>query len=248
MPAAKLRPVFPSTTTRPRVMYSQPWSPTPSTTAVAPLLRTQNRSPASPRRKTSGGEVFHRRGAAVAHAEPLAREPAQEDLAPGGAVQRDVADDDVLLRCECGGPWGIADDAPAGETLAEVVVGVALDLGRDAGGHPGAEALARRTGELEMDRVVGKTVGVATGDLRGQHRADGSVDVADRQLELDALTPLERRRTAGDELVVERLREAVVLRLDAADRDVRIDVGLVEDLREVDPARLPVIGDVADVE
>ena len=49
MPAAKLRPVGPSTTTRPPVMYSQPWSPTPSTTALTPLLRTQKRSPAMPR-------------------------------------------------------------------------------------------------------------------------------------------------------------------------------------------------------
>ena len=48
MPAAKLRPVRPSTTTTPPVMYSQPWSPTPSTTADAPLLRTQKRSPATP--------------------------------------------------------------------------------------------------------------------------------------------------------------------------------------------------------
>ena len=48
MPAAKFRPVRPSTTTVPPVMYSQPWSPTPSTTAVAPELRTQNRSPATP--------------------------------------------------------------------------------------------------------------------------------------------------------------------------------------------------------
>ena len=39
------------TATRPPVMYSQPWSPTPSTTAVAPELRTQNRSPATPLRK-----------------------------------------------------------------------------------------------------------------------------------------------------------------------------------------------------
>ena len=30
-------------------MYSQPWSPIPSTTAVAPELRTQKRSPATPR-------------------------------------------------------------------------------------------------------------------------------------------------------------------------------------------------------
>ena len=48
MPAAKLQPVRPRTTTRPPVMYSQPWSPTPSTTAVAPLLRTQKRSPTRP--------------------------------------------------------------------------------------------------------------------------------------------------------------------------------------------------------
>ena len=53
MPAAKLRPVGPSTTARPPVMYSQPWSPTPSTTAVTPELRTQNRSPTPPRMKIS---------------------------------------------------------------------------------------------------------------------------------------------------------------------------------------------------
>jgi hypothetical protein len=48
MPAAKFLPVGPRITTRPPVMYSQPWSPTPSTTAVAPELRTQKRSPAMP--------------------------------------------------------------------------------------------------------------------------------------------------------------------------------------------------------
>ena len=31
----------------------QPWSPTPSTTAVAPELRTQKRSPTRPRRNSS---------------------------------------------------------------------------------------------------------------------------------------------------------------------------------------------------
>ncbi len=48
MPAAKLAPTSPSTTTQPPVMYSQPWLPTPSTTTVAPELRTQKRWPASP--------------------------------------------------------------------------------------------------------------------------------------------------------------------------------------------------------
>ena len=50
MPAAKFSPVGPSTTTRPPVMYSQPWSPTPSTTALTPELRTAKRSPARPRK------------------------------------------------------------------------------------------------------------------------------------------------------------------------------------------------------
>ena len=48
-PAPKLRPVMPRTITRPPVMYSQAWSPTPSTTAVAPEFRTQKRSPTMPR-------------------------------------------------------------------------------------------------------------------------------------------------------------------------------------------------------
>ena len=53
MPAAKFRPTGPSTATRPPVMYSQPWSPVPSATAVAPEFRTQNRSPTTPRRNIS---------------------------------------------------------------------------------------------------------------------------------------------------------------------------------------------------
>jgi hypothetical protein len=53
-------------------MYSQPWSPTPSTTAVAPELRTQKRSPTRP----------------------------GERLAAGGAVEEHVAGDDVVLGHE----------------------------------------------------------------------------------------------------------------------------------------------------
>src|SRR6266704_2817492 len=51
MPAAKLRPTGPNTTTTPPVMYSQQWSPAPSITATAPELRTANRSPTPPAAK-----------------------------------------------------------------------------------------------------------------------------------------------------------------------------------------------------
>ena len=61
----------PSTTTVPPVMYSQPWSPVPSTTADR---------------------------AGVAHAEALAGDAAEVRLAVDRAVHHRVADDDVLLR------------------------------------------------------------------------------------------------------------------------------------------------------
>src|SRR4029450_10560880 len=46
-------PPAPGTLPPPPVMYSPPWSPPPSTTAVAPELRTANRSPARPAQNSS---------------------------------------------------------------------------------------------------------------------------------------------------------------------------------------------------
>ena len=48
------------------------------------------------------------------------------------------------------------DEAAAGQALADVVVGVAVEAQRDAAGHEGAEALAGRAGEGDVDRVVGQ--------------------------------------------------------------------------------------------
>ena len=100
MPAAKLRPVRPMTSTRPPVMYSQPWSPTPSTTAVAPELRTANRSPAMPRRNASPAVAPYR-----------ATFPA---ITFSWATNGDSA-------------GGNDHDPPARQALADVVVRVALE-------------------------------------------------------------------------------------------------------------------------
>ena len=134
MPAAKLRPVRPRTTTVPPVMYSQPWSPTPSTTAVGP---------------------------GVADAEPLADLAAQEHLAAGRAVGDDVAGDDVLLGREDGRPVRPDDDAAAGQALGDVVVGVAEQPQRDAGRQERAERLAGRAGEGDVDGAVGQALRIA---------------------------------------------------------------------------------------
>ena len=82
--------------------------------------------------------------AAVAHGEPLAGDAAHERLAARRAVERDVADDDVLFGDERRGARRTHDDAAARESLADEVVGLALERQRDPARKKRAEALARR--------------------------------------------------------------------------------------------------------
>ena len=60
---------------------------------------------------------------------------------------------------------------------------------------------------------------VAARDLAREHGAHGAVDVADGQLDLDGRAVLERLAGVVDQLVIERLVEAVILRLHAAPGD-----------------------------
>ena len=67
-----------------------------------------------------------------------------------------------------------------------------------------------------------------------------AIAVADGELVLDPLLPLERRPGERDQLVVEHLVEAVVLPLAIVDGDAVRHLRLVEQLLEVEAARLPV--------
>ena len=105
------------------------------------------------------------------------------------------------------------DDPPAGQALADVVVGVALEPQGDAARQERAEGLAGGAGEGDVDGVVGQAgAGVPLGDLVAEHGADGAVDVADRQLDAHRGAVFEGVGGELDQLVVERLVEAVVLR------------------------------------
>src|SRR5579885_3048738 len=104
--------------------------------------------------------AFHHRGdPAVAHAEALARLPAEEHLPARRSVERYVAHDDVLLGQEGRRARRIDHHAAAREPLAEVVVGVALELDGDARREPGAEALPGGARELDPDRLRRQAVG-----------------------------------------------------------------------------------------
>src|SRR3989304_1074176 len=106
-------------------------------------------------------------GAAVSHREALTRHAAREQAAAGGAVERDVADEDVLLRHEGRAPRRVDDDLAAGEPLGDVVVGVTLQPEGHAGRQEGSEALAGGAAEADRYRVGGEVVeAVAAANLR----------------------------------------------------------------------------------
>src|SRR5262249_4045460 len=101
------------------------------------------------------GAFYHCGGAGIAHGEALAADAAEIAFAGDGAVQHGVADDDRLFRHDGRIRWGSDDDAAAGETLADVVVGLAFKVEGHALGKPGTEALAGRALEAHPDRVLG---------------------------------------------------------------------------------------------
>ena len=84
-----------------------------------------------------------------------------------------------------GEPGGrLDDDPPAGQPLAQVVVGVADQPQGHARGQERAEALAGRAAEGDLDRAVGQARGaVALDDAVAEDRAHRAVDVADGQLQ-----------------------------------------------------------------
>lgn len=72
----------------------------------------------------------------------------------GGAIEADVANDDVLGGFEIALLWRVHDDDAAGEALGHIVIGVSLQLQRDARTQPGAHALPGMPSERHVDRIV----------------------------------------------------------------------------------------------
>ena len=178
--------------------------------------------------------------AGVADSEALAGDAVEEDFAAGCAVEDDVADEDALFGQEARGLGRIGDDAAAGEPFAEIVVGVAFKLERDALRNECAEALAGRAAELEVERAVGQSRGTeAARDGAAQHGADGAVHVANGEARGDRRLRFKRGLGLGDERMVERGAEAVILAGGAAARDARGKRRSVEDRREIDALRFP---------
>src|SRR3989449_6220072 len=96
----------------------------------------------------------HRKGTAIANRETLSGHPADVSFAARRAVQSHVADDDVVLRQKGRLTRRVRDELPAGQSFADVIVGIAFE----PQGYPTRDerpiTLAGRTGTLDSDRVV----------------------------------------------------------------------------------------------
>ena len=131
--------------------------------------------------------------AAVTNAETFAGHAADVRLTAGRTIQRDVADDDVLVGLERRAGRRIQDQLAARQALAEIVVGVSFQIERHATRQERAEALARRALEPNLDLVLGQAGGaVLASDLAAGDGADDAIDVADRQLGHDLFAALDR--------------------------------------------------------
>ena len=102
--------------------------------------------------------------------------------------------------------------------------------------------MPRRSLEVNPDRIVGQACGtVAAGNRSAQHCPHGPMSIAHRQFDLNRHTAFERSLRLGEQVMIEHLLQAMVLRLHAAPRHARRHWWIVKNGRQVQSARLPMI-------
>ena len=176
--------------------------------------------------------AFHDRdGARIAHRETLARHAFEIGLARDRAIKHRVTDNDILGRL-AGNAFGLAHhDASPRKTLADIIVGVAVEFEADAARKKGAEAQPRRAGKADDDGVLGQPrMAVSPGDFARQHGADGTVHVAHGPLQPHRLAPFDGGLRGSDQFVIERGFETMVLLFAIINRHARLGLRLVQNL------------------
>src|SRR5579862_5709412 len=100
-----------------------------------------------------------------------------------------------------------------------------------------------------MDRLVAKSrVAIAPRDFPRQHCAGRAIGVADRHVETNVPAMVDRFARLRDELAVEHVGYAMVLRLAPMDPDAGAGGGLVKQLGEVESLGLPMFDRLSAVE
>lgn len=82
--------------------------------------------------------------AGIAHGKPFAGHSVDIGFSCGGAIERHIADDDVVVRAEGAGFRGGYNQFSAGEPFTEVIVAVARKAQGEPPGDKRTEGIARR--------------------------------------------------------------------------------------------------------
>mmetsp|Transcript_71799 Transcript_71799/g.198195 ORF Transcript_71799/g.198195 Transcript_71799/m.198195 type:complete len:281 (+) Transcript_71799:2077-2919(+) len=126
--------------------------------------------------------AFHDRpSAAIPHREALGAHAAHEGGTPRRAIQRNVADDHVLLRAESSGHRlfrRVDCEQPTAEALAKVILGVPLQLQENTLPKKRSEGLAGCALELGMARCGCQRVTLGLEHLVRERRPDRSLQVS----------------------------------------------------------------------
>ena len=190
----------------------------------------------------------HCGGTRQAHRKALAGHAAKECLPAGGAIHHCVAHDGVAHRLAPKIDAGAHHHAAARQALAGVVVGVANQVERDAAGQKGGKGLAASAFELDADGVVRQSQRVHLGECARQHGTDRAVDIARHFHELHPLATVDGRAAFGDQALVERLLQAVVLALDLVPGHLGADRRHGKQTAKIQAAGFPVVYALAHVE
>src|SRR5579864_818321 len=185
---------------------------------IAPLIEHISDAATHPRREISAAraehndkavghvfasvvaDAFHHRGRTrISNRESLAGHAVEKCFAAGRAIEHDVPDQNVLFRGETGLLRRINHKSAARETLAGVIVRIALECHSDALGQKCTETLSCRALEADANSVVRQAFGtVAARDLSAQHRTNRAMNVANRETHFDWLAVFQGSGCAGD--------------------------------------------------
>src|SRR5208337_1595352 len=135
----------------------------------------------------------NRGGAGIAYRKALPGHAVEVRFTAGRAVQAYVADKNILLRGELGGPWWIENQFSARKSFADIVVGLALQRQCYPVRQKRAKALPGAPRETHANGVFGQACRtIAPRNLPAQHRSHSTVDVSDAHAQGHGCAALQR--------------------------------------------------------
>jgi hypothetical protein len=186
----------------------------------------------------------------VTDSETLSSNTTEVASTAGSTVQTGVTNNDVLLGLESSATRRVDNEATAGQTLTDVVIGITLKLQGNTRGEESTKGLTSRTLDVGVDGVLGQTsLAVPATDLVGKGGTKTTVSVDNIALDAAGEALLQGKLRLEDQLVVETSVQLVVLLADVVGSNTRAErVSGSQDQGEINALLLEVAKIIANLE